>query len=66
LGVPSTEELEDLVCRLEVMAANMQDAAEIVDKASKRMLKAAEQFSDTDKVPRRRAAMERLESQDGR
>jgi hypothetical protein len=44
LGLPDTKELEDLVARLEVVADNMQDAASVVDEASKRMVKASEIF----------------------
>jgi hypothetical protein len=46
LGMPDIRELEDLVQRLEVVADDMQLAAKMTDKASKRMVKASENFRD--------------------
>jgi hypothetical protein len=44
LGMPDIRELEDLVQRLEVVADDMQLAAKVTEKASKRMVEASEIF----------------------
>jgi hypothetical protein len=45
LGI-NIKELEDLVSRLEVVANDMQEAAKVTDKASKRMIEASENYKD--------------------
>lgn len=44
LSLPNTKELENLVARLEVVANDMQEAAKVTDRASKRMVEASKVF----------------------